>query len=244
MDIYGGIKKRDVYQDRLYRNDVASSDYIFRVNNVNFYLPYYPNDFISRIIVNEQRYWDIWGLTCTNPYIPDNANIIDVGANIGNHTIYWALERNANKIYCFEPLPEAFKILSKNIELNFLNDRVQLYNVGLSNECCNGSVLDFSVGNVGSTTFRKDSNGKISFKTLDSFDFPEKIHLLKIDVEGAEMDVLCGAKNTILKHKPVISIESFNHKDELNNFMESLSYEMVRVVRDEDFIYVHKENIL
>ena len=65
---------------------------------------------------NTKRYWDMRAHNLINKYLGDNATIIDIGANIGSHSIYWALTRSAKKVYAFEPLNETYEILKTNID--------------------------------------------------------------------------------------------------------------------------------
>ena len=214
---------------------------IFDIKKAKFYLPHYKTDSISNTMVKSEDYWDNWSggaLAIIDKYLSENAVILDIGANVGSHTVYWALERSARKIYSFEPLLDTFNILKTNIKLNNLSDRVDIYNIGLSDEVCNGTIESYNSYNIGGTSFRKTENGESKFCPLDSIEIPEKIDLIKIDVEGAEVRVLDGAKNTIIKNKPVIVIETFNHKEEVDNFMQSISYEFADIIRPgEDYIY-------
>ena len=66
----------------------------------------------------------------------------------------------------------------------------------------------------------------------------DKIDLIKIDVEGAEVEVLKGAKKTIIKNTPTIVIESFNRKNEIDEFLNPLGYLKTLSIREgEDYVY-------
>ena len=215
---------------------------IFDIKNAKFYLPNFPEDSISQCIVCIKDYWDRSALEKINKYLPDNAVILDIGANIGSHTIYWALERNAQKIYSFEPYEQTFDILTINIALNNLKDIVILSNKGLSNELCKTNVKSFWKNNVGGTSFIKNNEGSYEFVPLDSVDIPEKIDLIKIDVEGHELEVLEGARNTLYNNKPVLVIETFNKKEEVTNILSSLGYNLIDTIREgEDYIFKYNE---
>ena len=219
-----------------------SSDNIFKIKRAKFYLPHHKTDGISQCIVGLNNYWDTDALDLIDKYLPDNAIILDIGANVGSHTVYWTLERNAKKIYSFEPLPDTFEILKTNIRLNRIKTRTKLYNIALSDEVCKGSIKFYTEINIGGTSFKKDPNGKIDFKPLDKIRIPQKIDLIKIDVEGSEVNVLKGALKTIVKNKPVIVIETYDYKKEVDNFMDSISYKLVETIREgEDYIYKYKE---
>ena len=70
----------------------------------------------------------------------------------------------------------------------------------------------------------------------------EKIDLIKIHEQRHEIETLEGARETIYKQKPVIVIESFNKKDEVDNFLIPMGYELVDTIRKgEDYIYKYNE---
>ena len=73
---------------------------------------------------------------------------------------------------------------------------------------------------------------------FDSLNIQEKIDLIKIDVEGAEVEVLEGAIETIKKYKPVIVVESFNRKNECDYILCNLGYKLKDIIREgEDYVY-------
>ena len=217
-------------------------DKIFNIRNAKFYLPNYPEDCISQCIVGGKNYWDRVALELIDKYLSDNSVILDIGANVGSHTLYWAIERKAKKVYSFEPFTQTFEILKTNINLNNLNDTVTISNKGLSNESCHAKVKSFWQKNIGGTSFIKDAEGDYEFVSLDSLKIPEKIDLIKIDVEGHEMDVLEGAIQTIFNNKPIIVIETFDKKELVMNFLGSLGYVLVDTIREgEDYIFKYKK---
>lgn len=146
--------------------------------------------------------------------------------------------KKCKKIYSFEPLESTYKILERNIELNHLEDRVKTFNFGLYNFDTKASVSSYNIANVGNTSFTPATAGNFELKKLDSIKITEKIDLIKIDVEGSEVEVLIGAMNTIRENKPIIVIESFNRKPEVDNMFMSLGYIQVDTIRQgEDYIY-------
>lgn len=141
--------------------------------------------------------------------------VVDVGANYGDSAIWWSRTFKA-KVIAFEPLNEVFNVLEENVRLN--KAEVTTYNVALGNgDLISGS----SDGNMLS------AGGNLTMKAekLDSYIF-ERVDLLKIDVEGFEVDVLKGAENTICRFKPRIIIET--HSKELrkkcHEFLSSHGY--------------------
>lgn len=213
-------------------------DNIYDIRGTKFYLPDTQTDCIQASIRLSNDYWDMPAHHKINQFLIDNAIILDIGANIGSHTLYWAKERQAKKIYSFEPFKRMFDILKKNIELNSLEDTVTIFNVGLSDEVVHASPNVVFEGNLGGTSFVKNNSGESLLKPLDSFEFEEKIDLVKIDVEGHEVQVLKGAVNTLKKHRPIIVIETFTNKAAVDDILSKLGYRLFDTIREgEDYIY-------
>ena len=101
-------------------------DSTIRIRNARMYIPNYPQDVIQRLIVEQNIYWDMETLVKLDKYLDEGAVICNVGAYIGSHSLYWALERNAKKIYAFEPLPEIYQVLERNIAINNLRDVIDI----------------------------------------------------------------------------------------------------------------------
>jgi len=149
--------------------------------------------------------------------------ILDVGANIGLFAIRYGKEFPAVPIYCFEPNPGVYKRLLRNLEANGLT------NVVATNAAAGDSagIRPFFVGRVtvtGSIIQNEDRATEPAFYTevidLDAFCKARSIAsigLLKIDVEGAEMEVLRGAQHSLQVTKALM-IEC--HSDELSASVE------------------------
>jgi FkbM family methyltransferase len=143
--------------------------------------------------------------------------IVDVGANIGCHTISYGMFNSDAKIWAFEPQKKLFEILERNVERNSLKD-VKLFNCGVGHvsmelELDPVETMDEDPMRGG---YNKAGLGigkggeKMNIVTIDSLDLPG-LDYMKIDVEGAEGLVIMGARETIKKYKPVIFFEH-NHK--------------------------------
>ena len=220
---------------------LSMPDSTIQIGNALFYLPNFPVDMIQRMIVTRNNYFDPYALQVIDEYLPNQSTILDIGANIGNHSLYWAIERNAKKIYSFEPLDSIYKILAKNVEINKLEDIIIPHNFGLYKEDTNASVEHTNLVNLGNTSFKPGDKGRFKLKRLDSLGIEDKIDLIKIDVEGVEVEVLVGGTETIKKSQPTIVVESFHRKFEVDNFMDSIDYELVKTIREgEDYIYQPK----
>lgn len=198
----------------------------FNIKNSKFCLPLKDSDLIQSIIYSSKNYWDIPLLSKIDKILKDDAVVLDIGANIGNHTLYWANERKARKVYAFEPYPYSYKILEKNIEINNLQQIIKAYPFGLSDKETKGSVSVFCSTNIGGTTFAENIDGDFDFKALDEINISDKIDLMKIDVEGAEIKVLNGGMETIKKNLPIIAIETFRNKELIEEMLFPLGYKL------------------
>jgi FkbM family methyltransferase len=183
--------------------------------------------------------------------VKPNTTIIDIGANMGTHTvgiIKHVLRENImnTKLIAFEPQPFIYSILTHNVANTNSDNEIQtkLYNYGLSDrestiymkmpdyniiENPGGYGLDFNT--------KKDAEKtEIQIKTLDGFGFTN-VGFMKIDVEGHENQVLKGAIETIRRWKPVMIIEilggvaltkasdsQLKYINDTKDFIQSLNY--------------------
>jgi FkbM family methyltransferase len=143
--------------------------------------------------------------------------VIDVGSNVG----YYAVELGKvmgsfSRLLAIEPVLESFKQLQRNVQLNELNDRVNMFMtaVGSSEGTAEIFIPETSGSSAASTrnlhNEENHSSQIVHVTTVDaimSSSGLDKCDLIKIDVEGAELMVLQGATRTIKKHKPVIFAE-------------------------------------
>jgi FkbM family methyltransferase len=123
--------------------------------------------------------------------------LLDVGANIGIFSLAAAKRFPDTRIYAFEPSPEAYSRLVRNLELNNMVN-VKPVKRAVYSSC---SVVGFSKGSSTSLGSVIDSGALLVHAvTLDDFCSKkaiDKIDLIKIDVEGAEVEVLRGAQKTL-----------------------------------------------
>ena len=144
-----------------------------------------------------------------------NGVAIDVGANIGNHSVFFS--KFFKKVYSFEPNPKTFKLLEINSKLS---NNIYVKKMGLSNKEVISNLLENKSNIGGSKLTNKKSEKTIDIKltTLDQEIniIKEKINLLKIDVEGHELEVIQGSKETITKFRPIIIFEQ-----QLNDFPDN-----------------------
>jgi len=137
--------------------------------------------------------------------------VLDIGANIGNHTL--AFSTVASHVYAFEPLPAVFELLDRNISDNRITN-VDAFPFALSDTEEDATIFMVSEGNVGASSFdQRDDNtqGITVKKRIGDHVIAElglkKLDLIKLDVEAHEAFVLRGLKETLHQHKPIITME-------------------------------------
>ena len=135
-----------------------------------------------------------------------NGLALDVGANIGNHSIYFSSK--FNKVIAFEPNADVYELLKFNASQcqNVFPEMIGLGDVE------GDFVLKEISGNLMASWIDKNSDltdrktYKIKIKTLDKLNLPE-VKFIKIDVEGYEIEVLKGGIDLILRDQPIILFE-------------------------------------
>ena len=147
---------------------------------------------------------------------------VDVGANIGNHSVYFANHCPSTKVISFEPERECFYFLQLNMKTNSTKE-FEVHSVGAWNESRKAYLKRFpSYKNMGQSKIVNEPSGdEVYLIPLDGF-IKESVALIKIDVEGAEEKVINGAKELISRCKPVIVCEG--DKVVLDKLLGTLGY--------------------
>jgi FkbM family methyltransferase len=201
---------------------------------IKLYLPTGVSDLIQQSILQYRSFFHYDSLEMTRRYIPMRGDVVvDIGAYIGNHTVYYSKICGAAKIHSFEPIASSFRSLAKNVEINQVD--ATLHNCGLGSEV-QRARSEINLRNVGGSRLVFDEEGPIIIKPLDTLELPP-FSFMKIDVEGMGPEVLLGAQKTIARYQPKIVIEAFPHEFErINLILEGLGYTKQARVAD-DFVY-------
>jgi FkbM family methyltransferase len=146
--------------------------------------------------------------------------VLDVGANIGLHSIHWARANRTASIFAFEPSPATGKILRRNLQRNSLDKKIELIPLAVSDTC--GKAQFFECDDNAFSSL-KDTRRKrvvrthlVPVTTIDEFvaeHHLDRISLLKIDVEGFEREVISGATTTLRLLKPDLFVEIYSGTD-------------------------------
>lgn len=159
--------------------------------------------------------------------------IVDVGANTGNHTVFFAGPMRARLVIPLEPLPRAVSALRHAVGRNDLaNVDLSRLGVGVSDGEGRAGFVFSERGGLGSTGLMGNAAGEVPVSTLDNL-VAEHVDMLKIDVEGMEMQVLAGAHGLIERCRPLIFIEIANRNmPAFSAWLTSSSYCVERIFTD------------
>lgn len=163
-------------------------------------------------MIQTNNFFEIAFLDFINTNYNNQNEILDIGANIGNHSLFFAKFLKCNKVHSFEPFPQNLNLLRKNMS-NYIEKSI-IYDIALSDKECTMPLYNSQQGNFGGFSLHSYSNGSsflvnpsVNVITLDSLNL-NNITMIKIDVENHENEVLDGARQTILRNKPIIFIEN------------------------------------
>lgn len=179
--------------------------------------------------------------------LPVGGLFVDVGANAGFHSILAALHMGKKgKVLAVEPVPANLDLLRKNLQLNGLLDMCQIFPFALT-ETGNLSIrMSVEVGLSPAACISPESSKilnsiSVATKTLDDIcEAADRIpDLIKIDVEGAEHEVLKGARSTLAAGPDLLievhryALPEFGSSEEaLTEYLLSFGYRQIRLPQD------------
>ncbi len=208
-------------------------------DGTKFYVPNFIEDGIQQELFMSMSYFEKEILDDLESYLRLDSVIFDVGANIGNHSIYWARRSGGRTVHAFEPVDGTFKMLSRNIELNSLESQIVTYNVALGAAEGSARISHYDKENIGATRLSISSTWDIKVAPLDGLaNSLDRVDFIKIDTEGFELDVLKGSAQTIDRCKPVIFVEIFeSNKKKVFEFMRSKGYFLQKQYEWSNFLF-------
>ena len=154
------------------------------------------------------------------PHVNNFRTYIDIGAHNGNTCIDFV--DKFKRVYAFEPNPETVIQIPNTIKtfpFALGNKREERVLTIPDNDPKHGSIVRHMTG---------QKQFSITVRTLDGFEFKE-VDLIKIDVEGMELEVLEGSIQTIMKWRPVVL---FKYNEKLVDFFKQFSYNIKQYKSD------------
>ncbi|MFZ5553388.1 MAG: FkbM family methyltransferase [Bacteroidota bacterium] len=142
--------------------------------------------------------------------LPDHAVCADVGANIGYYSLTLGGHVKNGKVFAFEPNPVTFGIFTRNLSLNPGIKTVEPIQKGLAEKRKN-ITLSFNQHNLGAASAfgNNEETATVEITTLDDFCREKnisRIDLVKVDIEGGELNFLKGAEEIISKSPKMILV--------------------------------------
>lgn len=143
-------------------------------------------------------------------YINKGSTVLDIGANFGAHTFHFS--NVAGKVIAFEPQLELYRMLNGSLALqhrsNVFAMNVAVGETGGTGGTINCPSMNFMLpNNFGGVSLLEEWSGRVSLMAIDSIGL-DSCDFIKIDVEGMELQVLKGAESTIMRNRPIISVEA------------------------------------
>lgn len=194
--------------------------------------------------------------------IPGRTQVLDIGANLGSYVLPLAKRFSGFQFLCFEPQPSIYQQLCGNIFLNSI-DNVTAMHMALGREC---STLSLSLPdytedhNIGAFTIHAETHSKlrgqpnkgtqvsVPLNTLDSLHL-ENLAFIKVDVEGAELDVLFGGLGTLARNAyPPILYEAWDfdwyrpQKEAIEGFLKDLGYSLLSFDASFNYLAQHPKH--
>ena len=198
------------------------------------------NEIVSSVINNSNNFFEVKFLDFVRNNFQKQKTIIDIGANIGNHSLYFSEFLEYDEIICFEPFEKNVELL----KLNLIGKNCRIMDYALSDSESEKILYNSQSNNFGGFSLHSydGSKGenksfivkdKVVTKTLDSLNL-SNVTMIKIDVEGHENSVLNGGIETIKKNNPIIFIENLSSgyphlfKDsQFDEFFEKINYSRI-----------------
>lgn len=214
------LKKKYLWQREVMANlsDVLIGNPVIRVDEFGGVFSVDPHSDLFYRAVMQKCYEPKLVQLCLK-YLDKNRDVIDVGANIGFYTVMFAKNiTKQRKVLSIEPTKNAIQSLRRNIELNGVIDRVEVFE-GVASEREGVTEINTIRGKEEYSTLGKmelpsTQNEKWTSESVKSTTLNKLVEdtslapgFIKIDCEGAEYLVLQGAQKVLQAHRPVLFVE-------------------------------------
>ena len=160
------------------------------------------------------RFYEAGQLEILAEHMPEGGTFMDVGANIGNHSLFMLLLGGAARVIPVEPNPDAIELYLSNMALNDLLDRVDVAALGYGLDAADADGLKVHApkGNLGWATLKPEAEAarggaEVSVRAGDGIVGEAHVDVIKMDVEGMEIGALKGLEATITRCKPKLFVE-------------------------------------
>ncbi|MEO7727005.1 MAG: FkbM family methyltransferase [Burkholderiales bacterium] len=209
------------------------ADFLLRGERFRFFVSN-PFDLIHRSFL-KGRFFEPDELAFVESWVGQNAAIVEVGAYVGNHVVYYARFMRPRSILVLEPNPASIALLRRNLAENAVT-AVDLSALGTAaaGTAANYDLICESTDNSGASRLVHSPGGVVKSAPLDDL-IAGGVDFIKIDVEGMELDVLAGARRVIAESRPKIMIEVF--RNQISLFEHWLAQNHYEVAHRFEYVY-------
>jgi FkbM family methyltransferase len=207
--------------EKIYKKIYINPHNIFvRIKSLNYSFLYRSVDFDDLNMMSRENldFWESSSREVFSKLSMESSTAFDVGAYTGIYSLVAAKSNKNLKVFSFEPNPDLFNALKKNIKLNFVREcnpqQLALDNVSGKDYLYLNHAVYSSIGSL-IETVPGQKKILIEKTTLDKFCIEKSIEcidLMKIDVEGYEINVLQGGRTILSASTPLILMESLNSR--------------------------------
>lgn len=149
-------------------------------------------------------------------------NIVDAGAAVGQFAVAACRRWPTARVDAYEPSRRQRLLLARNVRLNQLSDRIQIRPFGLWND---NDVLQFrthgamsSIASVSMLPKELPFQERVQVTRLDDGPSPRRIDLIKMDIEGAEIEALEGGRKLLARDHPDVIVQAYHLRDGARTF--------------------------
>lgn len=146
---------------------------------------------------------------------------LDIGAHVGNHTIFFSNHCKADEVWAYEPTATTFEVLKENVSNNCKNT-VRLFNCAVGAKVGKCRLKEVDRPGQNSVTYQK---GNVPMEIVG--DISAQVALVKIDVEGFEFEVLRGAMPMLERDLPELFIETFDDPQKILDILPA-GYKLIK----------------
>ena len=191
-------------------------------------LPNTPVDYIQRTLAETGRPYEEPMLRAMAGRLHPGDLVLDVGANVGNHTMYLAAAHGC-RVVAFEPNPGLAGAIGQSAAANGIGNRVDIRWIALGEHTERGRILEAIPDNLGGQQVVAAEDGDFPIERLDDQRIDRRVAAVKIDVEGMELGVLRGGAELIQRDRPLLYVEGQTREAYL---------EVCDLLRDWDYVPV------
>lgn len=224
----------------------------WRDREYDIHVPNAETDYIQGRLLKESVPYEVGLLTEFSERVSPGDLALDVGANVGNHTLFLACALGC-RVEAFEPDGYLVRAIEESLKRNGVTHLVRTHRAAVGATRSQGRLVCDDPSNLGgqrmvaiAESSTDDDAENIDIITLDEMAFSAPVRLIKVDVEGAELDVLIGAASLLERDQPLVYVECLTGADfaEVETWLGDRGYLWVGVWNaSPTHCFVHREQL-